>query len=249
MYWSDAQCNENYYWFDKNLENEENFIINLVLKIEKLSRLWRMRNLSVAGKITVFKTLAISKIVHLALVKVIPNLVILEPDKIKKDFIWKNGNPKIKQDTLCKGYENGSSKNVDIMFKIISLQCSWVERLYDSSIHDWKLLILHIITQELGKHFLFHSNLYIDPKKIKQFPKYYQEILLKWSGILSVPPRTSCTIASQIIWYNEHISVDKRSFYNTALADKAINHVGQLFNTNSVMRPWSVFKNESSWSK
>ena len=105
-----------YYSFDKNLENQENFI-NLILKIEKLLRFWRMRNLSITGKITVFKTLTISKIVHLALVKVILNSVIPELDKMKKHFVWKNGNPKIKQDTL----ENGGSKNVDITFKIIVL--------------------------------------------------------------------------------------------------------------------------------
>ena len=40
-----------------------------------------MRDLSIAGKITVFKTLAISKIVHFALVKVIPNSVIYELGK------------------------------------------------------------------------------------------------------------------------------------------------------------------------
>ena len=55
-----------------------------------------MGNLFIAGKITVFKTVAISKIVHLALVKVIPISNILDLDKIKKHFIWKNGNPKIK---------------------------------------------------------------------------------------------------------------------------------------------------------
>ena len=128
-----------YYSYDENFENQGNFI-NLVLKIEKLLRLLRMRNLSIAGKITIFKTLAISKIVHLALVKVIPNSVILELDNINKHFIWKNGNPKIKQDTLCKDYENGGLKNVDITFKIISLQCSWVKRFYDNSIYDWKLI-------------------------------------------------------------------------------------------------------------
>ena len=42
-----------YYSYDENLENQENFI-NLVLKIEKLLRLWGVRNLSIAGKITVF---------------------------------------------------------------------------------------------------------------------------------------------------------------------------------------------------
>ena len=48
------------------------------------------------GKITVFKSLAISKIVHLALVKTIPNLIIQELNKIQKEFIWKTRNPKIK---------------------------------------------------------------------------------------------------------------------------------------------------------
>ena len=120
-----------YYSYDKNFESLENFI-NLVLKVEKLLRLWRMRNLSIAGKIT------ISKIVHLALVKVISNSVILKIDKIKKHFIWKNGNTKIKQDTLCKDYENDGLKNFEITFRIISLQYSWVKQIYDSSIHDWK---------------------------------------------------------------------------------------------------------------
>ena len=32
-------------------------IVKLVLIIEKLLRLWRMQNLSITGKITVFKTL------------------------------------------------------------------------------------------------------------------------------------------------------------------------------------------------
>ena len=85
-----------------------------------------MQNLSFAGKLIFFKTLVISNIVHLALVKVIPISVILELDKINKHFILKNGNCKIKQDTLCKDYENGGLKNLDITFKIISLQRSWV---------------------------------------------------------------------------------------------------------------------------
>ena len=64
-----------------------------------------MRNLSIAGKITVFKALEITKILQLALVNVIPNAVILELDKLNKHFIQKNGNPKIKQHTLCKVYD------------------------------------------------------------------------------------------------------------------------------------------------
>ena len=228
-----------YYSYEKNLENQERFI-NLVLKVEKLLTLWRMQNLSTAGKITAFK------IVYLALVKVIPNLIIAELEKINKHFIWKNGNPRIKQDTLCKDYENGGLKNVNITFKIISLQYSWVRRL------SYNLLETNTFTYnnpKVRKHFLFHSNLYIDPKKIRQFLKYYQEIISKWNSNLSVPPKTLSTIASKIIWYNKRILVDKRPFYNTALADKGINHVGQLFHTNGAMKPWSVFESKFSLSK
>ena len=48
-----------------------------------------MRNVSVIGKISVFKIPAVSKMVHLGLVKVILISNILELDKIKKYFIWK----------------------------------------------------------------------------------------------------------------------------------------------------------------
>ena len=59
-----------------------------------------MRDLSIAGNVTAFKTLAISKLVHLALSKTIPNSIIQGLSKIQKEFIWKTRNPKIKPDTL-----------------------------------------------------------------------------------------------------------------------------------------------------
>ena len=46
-----------------------------------------MQNLSIAGKITVVKTLIISKIVHLASLKVIPILTIPELGKINTHFV------------------------------------------------------------------------------------------------------------------------------------------------------------------
>ena len=50
--------------YNKKIKTEESFI-RYVREIEKVPKLWRMRNLTVGGKITIFKTLAISKIIHL----------------------------------------------------------------------------------------------------------------------------------------------------------------------------------------
>ena len=77
-----------YYSYNEKLEIQENFKRHFI-KIKKNSRIWRMRDLSIPGKITVFKTLAISKIVHLALVKIIPNSIIQELNKFKKHLYGK----------------------------------------------------------------------------------------------------------------------------------------------------------------
>ena len=60
-----------------------------------------MRQLTIEGKIVIFKTLGISEIVHLALVKDVPSSTIVQLEKIQKKFIWKNRNPKLKHTALC----------------------------------------------------------------------------------------------------------------------------------------------------
>ena len=46
-----------------------------------------MRILTLEGKITILKTLAISKIMHLALVTALSNSTITQQNKIHKEFI------------------------------------------------------------------------------------------------------------------------------------------------------------------
>ena len=72
--------------------------------------------------------------------KTIPNSIIQELNKIQKEFIWKTRNPKINHDTLCKNYENGGLKNVDIIYKVVRLQCSWIKRLHGNNSHNWKVI-------------------------------------------------------------------------------------------------------------
>ena len=67
-------------------------------------KLWRMRNLTVEGKITIFKALAISKIIHLSLITNVPTQIINELNKIQKEFICNGNNSKIKHSTLCNKY-------------------------------------------------------------------------------------------------------------------------------------------------
>ena len=53
--------------YNKKLEQEKN-ILNHTVKIQNILKLWKLRNLIIEGRITVFKSVAISKLIHLALV-------------------------------------------------------------------------------------------------------------------------------------------------------------------------------------
>ena len=71
-------------------------------------------------------------------------------------FIWKGKNPKIQNSTLCNDYEYGGLKNVDILSKVVSLQCSWIKKLFDNNFHQWKLIPLDLSRQYLAKNFKFY---------------------------------------------------------------------------------------------
>ena len=74
--------------------------MDLTVEIQNVLKLWKLRNLTIEGRIVVFKSLAISKLIHLALVTEIPTTTINLITKTQMEFIWKGENPKIKNSTL-----------------------------------------------------------------------------------------------------------------------------------------------------
>ena len=76
-----------HYSYNKQLENYENFK-KKIAKCENVLKVWRARNLSLEMKTTVFESLPLSKIIHLALVKTIPPSIIDQLNKTQKNFIW-----------------------------------------------------------------------------------------------------------------------------------------------------------------
>ena len=225
-----------HYSYNQALENDQNFT-DQIIKIENVLKLWRSRSLNLEGKITVFKSLALSKIIHLALVKTIPNTTIEELNKIQKNFIWNNSKPKIKNCTLSGNYLNGGLKNVNIKAKIISLQLSWIKRLFDNNSHNWKIIPLGFINKYLEKNFKFHSNLQIDSKYVQTFPKYFKEIIIAWSRNLACKPDIPSAILSQFLWFNNFLSVDNSSIYFRCFSEKGISFISDLF-SDGHLKSW-----------
>ena len=90
-----------------------------------------MQSLTLEGKIIVFKTLAISKTVYLSMMIKAPIKIIVE---LKKTHFICPTKPKIKNKTVFPDFKDGGLKNIVINQKIASLQCFWINRLYDDSL-------------------------------------------------------------------------------------------------------------------
>ena len=110
----------------------QNNFLESASSIQQVLRFWNSRILSLERTIIIFKALAISKIVYLTFLTVIPNSVIEELQKIYKTFIFSRINLK----TLCKYFENGGLKHADLSSKIISSKCSWLRKLLAESFHE-----------------------------------------------------------------------------------------------------------------
>ena len=165
--------------YNKKLEEKKSFY-NRIAKIENILKVQRMKDLTIEGKIVIFKSLVVSKIVHLALIKSVPILPIEQLNIMKKNFIWKGKKTKIEQCTLCNSNENGDLKDVDIFYKIISLQCSWIRRIFDNNFHDWKVIALFLIKKKFEENFKFHSNVHIPKCSLNNFPCFYKETVSRW---------------------------------------------------------------------
>ena len=90
--------------YNEKLKEEKNFYTTAT-NIQRARKTWKLRSLALEGKIVIFKTLAISKIVFQSLTTPVPRHIVNELEKIQKAFLWKNFSPEIKHETLCKEVE------------------------------------------------------------------------------------------------------------------------------------------------
>ena len=102
-------------------------------KINELKRdiaRWKKRPLTPLGKITLIKTLFLSKLTYLFINIPDPSPQFLkEVDELFLRFLWGGKLNKIKKSTICKKYEEGGLKMVDIYSFLTTLKLSWVKRL------------------------------------------------------------------------------------------------------------------------
>ena len=115
-------------------------------EISKLYKCWLYRHLTPLGRITVIKSLALSKLTHVVLV--CPHMTekyVVELEKMTFNFLWKGKPDRIKRVTVVNPYEKGGLKAPKISIFWDSLKLSWTRRLLTSGGIWQKILQLDLL--------------------------------------------------------------------------------------------------------
>ena len=113
-----------------NSYNKE-LLLERLKKLSTILKIWKSRSLSLKGKITILKTLAIPQIQFLFNMIYIPENIIKKIDNLIYNFLWNSKLPKIKKSTIIAPIPDGGLSMVDTHSIHQSAKISWIKRLFD----------------------------------------------------------------------------------------------------------------------
>ena len=166
-------------------DNTEALNLNYNSKIadlEKTLNLWKMRDLTLLGKILITKSLGISKFIYTASVMELTEEKCTKIDKLIYDFIWNSKKAKIKKLTLIGKYADGGLKAPHLKTMIQAQRAMWIKRYISNKDALWKS-ILNFYLKDQGGELFCHCN-YDESCFPKNISKFYKECLKQWQIIL-----------------------------------------------------------------
>ena len=133
--------------------------LNFSKKIKELSgvlKSWQHRKLTLLGKITVVKSLALPKLIHLLTALPNPNdNWVKEINSMFFSFIW-NGRPdKIKRSTLIGDTSEGGLRMIHLESFTTYLKLSWIKRFLSNIDGSWQKLLLQSLKPYGGERLIY----------------------------------------------------------------------------------------------
>ena len=230
--------------FSCNLDTIVDINYNVKLaEIEKEMKQWSKRILTPIGRLTVLKTLLISKLIHLIIS--LPNPSgdqILKLNKMLFEFIWKSSTDKIKREVIIQDFDQGGLRMIHLEKYIYALKLGWIRRLV---LNDSKYKLLFESVYENIEYILNKGDTYIDELKNNCNNKFWYDVLDAWQKFIPfLKPKSKEDIMGINIWKNSNIKIDNSPVFYRRWYEKHVIFIKDLLNIDGKIMSFDEFLNK-----
>ena len=185
-------------------------VSEILPKMDKEIAQWKRRHLTLIGRITVIKSLVISKVVHILTTLPNPDIdTIKHINKMMFKYIWRDGPDKIKRKQIVQNYDRDGLKMIDLQSFIKSLKISWIKRLYWAKPNvTWANRVKECLPpicdlvcygsdklQELSKNIIKNT--------------FWRDVINAWADFNKIIRLTSSQIMTEKIWFSRYTKFKK----------------------------------------
>ncbi len=114
----------------------------VMIKVENLTRFWERFDLSIGGKLSIYKSLLLPQINYIASILTPPDNVVARLNDTMEKFVA--GGLNIRKSKLYSPIKEGGVGMLDLNDFISALQCSWIKWCHRNIIDNWRYQLLTV---------------------------------------------------------------------------------------------------------
>ena len=219
--------------------------LNYADKLSEIRRIlnrWKKRQLTPFGRITVIKTLVLSKLTYLFLNIPDPSEAFLKQTETELfNFLWEGKPSRIKKEVVCQSYESGGLQMTSVYPYLSSMKISWLRRLRINPDSELTVFLNNLFPELkslpiLGGEFANVVMKRVDNPFWKDVMKHYRNFCCKCI------PVNITEFMSEHIHYNLNIVRDRGVVFVKEWVDADIVKIGQLMDCKGQFLSFVEFK-------
>ena len=227
-------------WFSASLPCLDDNLEPILHSIKVVLNMWSERHLSIKGRITVSKSLAISKLNYVMASLMIPQHILHNIQSLIMKFIWRGRPPKVARDVLYQTVSEGG-------LGATSVQC-----LYEAFRLSW---VVYLLKHESSSRAIFQQR--VAPLTINNFLKtrfneqvmekcklseFYKDLLKRFK--IMFPPKEPTSgemVRKEIVWHNEKVMINNSPVFFLEMQQNGIMYLGDLITRNGKFLTYEQF--------
>jgi len=215
-------------------------------KFKSVLSVWKMRNLTLYGKVQVVRSLAMSQLLYVYSKIPVPKTFTSKVEKEIVRFIWHGRKPKIKYRTLIGDLDKGGIRLPDLETIIQTNRVGWALKMMENTSCYWKCFAKRIF-KTVGGLDILGENFDLSRINLKNIPTFYKEILNSWCNISATKVESVADILQQPIWMNRYIHLKLEYINVRKFVDKGILILNNVWDKKGDPN-WDDIKAKGKWS-